>query len=89
MGKVWGQPASALHPSRTPTPTPPCTSPPRPACPAPYAGVACVLQPASRLEFVINDGGSDWDKPAGAEGNYVVTAPGTYRLKNGKLTQLA
>ena len=33
------------------------------------------------------------DKPAGgAEGgaaNYIVTAPGTYRLKNGKLTQLA
>ena len=105
-------------------PTPPALPLLSPALPFALAFV-CREQPASRLEFVINDGGSDWvsivrvvlrgaasasavskcarrnmpppphvqDKPAGgAEGgaaNYIVTAPGTYRLKNGKLTQLA
>lgn len=44
------------------------------------------------MEFVINDGGSDWDKPNpydGGRSNYVVDAPGTYRLKNGKVARLA
>ena len=47
------------------------------------------LQPGSRLEFVINDGGSDWDKPGHGASNYVAVEPGTYRVKNGKLTRLA
>lgn len=41
------------------------------------------------LEFVINDGGSDWDKPWKGGANYVVKEPGTYRLKNGKVIKLA
>ena len=57
-----------------------CSGPPRlPAC----------LQPGSRLEFVINDGGSDWDKPGHGASNYVAEEPGTYRVKSGKLTRLA
>jgi hypothetical protein len=43
------------------------------------------------MEFVINNGGSDWDKPnpyGGGNSNYVITEPGTYRVKNGKLTRL-
>ncbi|KAI3434948.1 hypothetical protein D9Q98_003002 [Chlorella vulgaris] len=47
--------------------------------------------PGRRMEFVINNGGSDWDKPnpyGGGNSNYVITEPGTYRVKNGKLTRL-
>jgi hypothetical protein len=43
------------------------------------------------MEFVINNGGSDWDKPnpyGGSSSNYVVTEPGTYRVKNGKVAKL-
>lgn len=50
-------------------------------------------QPGRRLEFVVNDGGNDWDKPSPWAGsklsNYVVEEPGTYRLRNGKVTRLA
>lgn len=50
-------------------------------------------QPGRRLEFVINDGGNDWDKPSPWGGsklsNYVVEEPGVYRLRNGKVTRLA
>jgi hypothetical protein len=45
-------------------------------------------QPGRKAEFVINDGGKDWDKPASG-GNYQVTEPGTYRIKNGKVTKLS
>ncbi|KAL4425297.1 hypothetical protein ABPG75_009313 [Micractinium tetrahymenae] len=49
--------------------------------------------PGRRLEFVINDGGNDWDKPNPYGGsklsNYVVEEPGVYRLRNGKVTRLA
>lgn len=49
--------------------------------------------PGQRMEFVINDGGNDWDKPnpweGGGKGNYVIDSPGTYRIKNGKVTRLA
>lgn len=49
--------------------------------------------PGRRLEFVINDGGNDWDKPSPWGGsklsNYVVEEPGVYRLRNGKVTRLA
>lgn len=40
---------------------------------------------------MINDGGADWDKPNPyeAKSNYTVTEPGTYRVKNGKVTRLA
>eukprot|EP00775_Hariotina_reticulata_P009256 gene9256-9422_t len=43
---------------------------------------------APLLEFVVNDGGSNWDKPA-AGGNYTITAPGTYTLRHGSLSRLA
>lgn len=65
----------------------PLTPPPpsRPAHPAP--------QPARRLEFVINDGASGWDKPNpwdnNGKANYVIDSPGTYRVKNGRVTRLA
>ncbi|EFN57161.1 hypothetical protein CHLNCDRAFT_143524 [Chlorella variabilis] len=46
-----------------------------------------------RMEFVINNGGSDWDKPnpygSSGSSNYVITEPGTYRIKNGKVGRLA
>ncbi|KAL4418802.1 hypothetical protein ABPG77_010211 [Micractinium sp. CCAP 211/92] len=49
--------------------------------------------PGRRLEFVVNDGGNDWDKPSPWGGsklsNYVVEEPGVYRLRNGKVTRLA
>jgi hypothetical protein len=39
---------------------------------------------------VINDGGSDWDKPQGSSRqNYSIEEPGTYRVKNGKVSRLA
>jgi hypothetical protein len=63
--------------------------PTAPSClPCCSTAPAC-LQPGSRLEFVINDGGSDWDKPGHGASNYVAVEPGTYRVKNGKLTRLA
>ncbi|WIA20655.1 hypothetical protein OEZ85_005031 [Tetradesmus obliquus] len=39
------------------------------------------------VEFVVTDGGSHWDKPPEG-GNYVITTPGTYTLRNGSLSQL-
>lgn len=39
------------------------------------------------LEFVVTDGGSQWDKPAKG-GNYTITAPGTYTVRHGTLTAL-
>ena len=48
---------------------------------------------AQRLEFVINNGGDDWDTPdpygTGAEKNYIIQGSGTYRLKSGKVHKLA
>ena len=50
-------------------------------------------QQGRRMEFVINNGGSDWDKPnpygSSGSSNYVITEPGTYRIKNGKVGRLA
>ena len=48
-------------------------------------------QVASSLEFVVNDGGSKWDQPGalgGKPGNYVITLPGTYRLRDGKVVKI-
>lgn len=47
----------------------------------------------NRLEFVLNNGGGQWDtpNPYGADqahNNYVIDAPGTYRLQAGKLGKL-
>ncbi|KAF6259195.1 sucrose-6F-phosphate phosphohydrolase-domain-containing protein [Scenedesmus sp. NREL 46B-D3] len=42
---------------------------------------------APAVEFVVTDGGSQWDKPPQG-GNYVITVPGTYTLTNGSLSQL-
>ncbi|PSC76785.1 type I [Micractinium conductrix] len=53
-----------------------------------FPGKKVLTVPGRRMEFVINDGKSDWDKPQGKD-NYVVEEPGTYRVKNGKLTRLA
>jgi alpha-amylase len=39
---------------------------------------------ANCMEFVCNDGGSGWDKPAGG-GNYKIDAPGKYMVRNGKV----
>ena len=38
-------------------------------------GLSSLRQPGRRMEFVINDGKSDWDKPQGKD-NYVVEEPG-------------
>ena len=54
----------------------------------------CAVQSGNRLEFVINNGGSDWDKPnpygsdKGPQ-NYVIDSPGTYRVKSGRVTRLS
>ena len=44
----------------------------------------------TRLEFVLNDGSGQWDTPdpygAGQAKNYHINTPGTYKLKDGKLT---
>jgi hypothetical protein len=47
------------------------------------------LDTAERIEFVLNNGGNDWDSPAfsGAQ-NYVIDGPGTWHLKSGKLQRL-
>jgi hypothetical protein len=39
------------------------------------------------LEFVLTDGNNDWDtpNPFGGQSNYVIKAPGSYKLKSGKL----
>ncbi|KAF8062739.1 SPP1 [Scenedesmus sp. PABB004] len=42
---------------------------------------------APLLEFVVTDGGANWDKPA-AGGNYTITAPGRYALRRGALSAL-
>eukprot|EP00929_Paragymnodinium_shiwhaense_P089151 TRINITY_DN49365_c0_g1_i1.p1 TRINITY_DN49365_c0_g1~~TRINITY_DN49365_c0_g1_i1.p1 ORF type:complete len:1423 (-),score=374.72 TRINITY_DN49365_c0_g1_i1:178-4446(-) len=42
------------------------------------------LPTASRLEFLLNDGGSQWDKAPGG-GNYSVGGPGVWRLMNGRV----
>eukprot|EP00951_Prasinocladus_malaysianus_P048088 scaffold654478_cov61-Prasinocladus_malaysianus.AAC.1 len=45
--------------------------------------------PGSQAEFVINNGGNDWDKPdpykENGPKNYSITSPGTYLLSSGKL----
>jgi hypothetical protein len=44
------------------------------------------------MEFVMTNGENDWDSPgrfAEKPKNYVITGPGTYRLKSGKLEQLS
>lgn len=58
-----------------------------------FPGAKMITVPGYRLEFVINDGGADWDSPNpwGEEGrpkNYVADGPGIWRLKNGKLNKL-
>mmetsp|Transcript_4114 Transcript_4114/g.10503 ORF Transcript_4114/g.10503 Transcript_4114/m.10503 type:complete len:165 (+) Transcript_4114:198-692(+) len=42
---------------------------------------------ASNLEFVLNDGGSEWDKPS-YDANYFIGSPGSYILKKGKLEKV-
>ena len=42
---------------------------------------------ASSLEFVLNDGEYEWDKPS-YDANYFVGSPGSYILKNGKLDKV-
>ena len=51
------------------------------------------MQNANYLEFVLNDGQSDWDHPSpygedSGQKNYVASSPGIWRLKNGKLSKL-
>ncbi|KAK9836988.1 hypothetical protein WJX81_004476 [Elliptochloris bilobata] len=44
-----------------------------------------------RLEFVVNNGGHDWDTPdpyGSGRKNYVIDAPGRYRLKSGRIARL-
>lgn len=44
-----------------------------------------------RIEFVLNNGGNDWDTPdpyGGGKKNYVVDRPGVYQLKAGRLHKL-
>ena len=42
---------------------------------------------ASNLEFVLNDGDCEWDKPS-YEANYFIGSPGSYILKKGKLEKV-
>merc|ERR1712144_110533 len=42
---------------------------------------------ASNLEFVLNNGDSEWDKPS-YESNYFIGSPGSYILKKGKLEKI-
>jgi len=42
---------------------------------------------ASNLEFVLNDGEYEWDKPS-FDANYFIGSPGSYILKNGKLEKV-
>ncbi len=42
---------------------------------------------ASNLEFVLNDGGEEWDKPS-YDANYFIGSPGSYILKKGKLEKV-
>lgn len=43
---------------------------------------------APLLEFVLTDGRDAWDKPADG-GNYVIAAPGRWRLRDGQLAAVA
>ena len=42
---------------------------------------------ATNLEFVLNDGDAEWDKPA-YDANYFIGSPGSYILKKGKLEKV-
>lgn len=48
---------------------------------------ALCLPAASRVEFVINNGSDEWDKPFGVD-NYVVEGPGLYCIRNGAVEKL-
>ena len=39
------------------------------------------------MEFVLTNGNNEWDSPQ--PGNYKITAPGTWRLHYGNLSQMS
>jgi hypothetical protein len=51
-------------------------------------GAKTITLEAVTAEFVLNNGGADWDHPGGGSGNYKVEQPGRYRLQAGKLERL-
>ncbi|GBF90668.1 hypothetical protein Rsub_03240 [Raphidocelis subcapitata] len=58
---------------------------------SPDGSCRSVTVPAQRLEFVMNNGQGEWDSPgrySDAPGNYQADAPGTYKLKSGRLERL-
>lgn len=53
-------------------------------------GVHSITVEGAAMEFVLTNGGNDWDTPNpfgnhGQPSNYVVKSPGSYRLKSGKV----
>jgi hypothetical protein len=43
-------------------------------------GVKRLVVEGSRMEFCVNNGGSEWDAPPG---NYNISEPGEYEVSNG------
>lgn len=56
------------------------------------AGYKVMQVRGNKIEFVLNDGSGQWDTPdpygAGQSKNYRIDTPGTYRLKDGRVSKL-
>lgn len=57
-----------------------------------FAGSKMLQIRGNRVEFVLNDGAGQWDTPDPYGGsqtkNYVINAPGEYRLAAGRITKV-